>query len=55
MKPQISEWRLRHDPDLEEAAMELVFSIERETGTTCGRPAGADMALFLIGELHEGS
>jgi tetratricopeptide (TPR) repeat protein len=55
MKPQISEAGLRRNPDLVEPAMELVFGIERQTSATCGTPEGADMALFLIGKLHEGN
>ena len=55
MKPNISEGDLRRDPDLVEAAMNLVFEIERQTSTTCGTPTGTDMALLLIARLHEGS
>jgi tetratricopeptide (TPR) repeat protein len=55
LKPQISEGGLRRNPDLVEAAMELVFDIERDTNATCGTPAGADMALLLIAKLHEGN
>jgi tetratricopeptide (TPR) repeat protein len=55
MKPQISEEHLRRDPDLVEQAMDLVFTIERQTSGTCGTPAGVDMALLLIAKLHEGN
>jgi tetratricopeptide (TPR) repeat protein len=55
MKPQITEGELRRNPDLVEAAMDLVFDIERETNATCGTAAGADMALLLIAKLHEGN
>jgi tetratricopeptide (TPR) repeat protein len=55
MKPQISEAGLRRNPDLVEPAMELVFGIERQTSATCGTPEGTDMALLLIGKLHEGN
>lgn len=55
MKPQITEARLRRDPDLVESAMELVFNIERQTSTSCGAPEGKDEALLLIARLHEGS
>ena len=55
MKPRIVESALRRDPDLVESAMELVFNIERQTSTSCGTPTGPDMALLLIGRLHEGS
>jgi tetratricopeptide (TPR) repeat protein len=55
MKPQISEQQLRRNPDLVEAAMDLVFEIERQTGAACGPPTGADLALLLIAKLHEGN
>jgi tetratricopeptide (TPR) repeat protein len=55
MKPRITESALRRDPDLVEAAMELVFNIERQTSATCGAPTGTDMALLLIARLHEGT
>jgi tetratricopeptide (TPR) repeat protein len=53
MKPRVTERGLQRDPDLVESAMDLVFNIERQTSTTCGTPAGKDMALLLIAELHE--
>lgn len=55
MKPQISESGLRRNPDLVNAAMEVVFNIERQTSATCGAPAGTDLALLLIAKLHEGN
>jgi tetratricopeptide (TPR) repeat protein len=55
MKTQITERGLRRNPDLVEAAMDLVFRIERQASTACGEPAGTDMALLLIAKLHEGS
>jgi tetratricopeptide (TPR) repeat protein len=55
LKTDITESHLKRDPDLVEAAMNLVFEIERQTSTTCGPPAGADMALLLIARLHEGT
>ena len=55
MKPQISEQDLRRDPDLVEAAMDLVFRIERQTSATCGAPVETDFALMLIAKLHEGN
>jgi Tfp pilus assembly protein PilF len=55
MKPRITLANLQHDPDLAEAAMSLVFNIERQSAATCGQPAGADLALLLIAKLHEGS
>ena len=47
--------RLRRDPDQIEAAMELVFAIEREAKARCGTPNGRDLALLLISRLHEGN
>jgi transcriptional regulator GlxA family with amidase domain len=54
MKPRVTEQGLRRDPDLVGKAMDLVFEIERQTSTTCGTPTGTDLALLLIGQLHEG-
>jgi tetratricopeptide (TPR) repeat protein len=55
MKPQITEQGLRQNPDLVEAAMNLVFDIERQANAACGPPTGIDMALLLISKLHEGN
>ena len=55
MKTEITERGLRRNPDLMEAAMDLVFKIERQTSAACGSPVGTDMALLLIAKLHEGS
>jgi len=53
MKPQITEPGLRRDPDLVNTAMELVFSIERQTSNACGAASETDAALLLIAKLHE--
>ncbi|HSB61165.1 MAG TPA: tetratricopeptide repeat protein [Vicinamibacteria bacterium] len=45
---QVRKGRLRRDPDLVEAAMDLVFQIERATASACGAPAGLDAALLLL-------
>jgi hypothetical protein len=55
MKPQITEQGLRRNPDLVEAAMSMVFDIERQANAACGPPTGIDMALLLISKLHEGN
>ncbi len=55
LKPQITVAGLRRNPDVANEAMELVFSIERKTSTSCGIPTGADLALQLIAKLHEGN
>ena len=53
MKPRITEWGLRRDPDLLETSMELVFGIEREGSVACGPLSDKDEALLLIAKLHE--
>ncbi|HTT24088.1 MAG TPA: tetratricopeptide repeat protein [Candidatus Sulfotelmatobacter sp.] len=55
LNPQITEARLRRNPDLVETAMDLVFRIEHEASAACGSPTGADLALLLISNMHEGS
>jgi len=55
MSPRITEAGLRRNPDLVEAAMDLVFGIERESSASCGSPSGKDAALLLIAKLHEGN
>ena len=54
LKPKMTERALRANPDLEDAAMDLVFRIERQTSVECGPPTGKDLALSLIAKLHEG-
>ena len=55
LKPQITPGGLRRDPDLVEAAMQLVFDVERQASNACGTPEGTDLALLLIAKLHEGT
>jgi tetratricopeptide (TPR) repeat protein len=55
LKPQITPQRLQRDADLAQKAMAVVFLAERETSALCGIPTGRDLALLLIGKLHEGS
>jgi len=55
MKPRMTPRSLRQDPDLAEAAMDLVFNIERQSSIACGAPTGTDLALLLIAKLHEGN
>jgi hypothetical protein len=35
--------------------MDMVFRIERQASSNCGAPTGPDLALLLIGKLHEGN
>lgn len=53
LEPQIRGRDLRDNPDLAHAAMNLVFAIEKETASDCGRQTEADRALLLIASLHE--
>jgi hypothetical protein len=53
LEPQIRGRDLRDNPDLEHAAMNLVFKIEKETASGCGPQSEADRALLLIAGLHE--
>ncbi len=55
MKPQITAGGLQRNPEMVEAAMELVFDIERKSNVECGAPTGTDKALLLISKLHEGN
>ena len=55
LKPHVTAAGLRRDSELADKAMDLVFSIEQETSTTCGAPTGKDLALLLVSRLHEGN
>jgi len=55
MKPLVNTRSFRRNPDLADAAMDLVFSIEQQTASTCAAPRGKDLALLLISHLREGS
>lgn len=55
MKPQVTERRLRGNPDLVNNAMDLVFAIERQANGKCGAGTPSDAALLLISKMHEGS
>ncbi len=55
MKPQITETRLRGNSDLEAAAMEVAFNVERQSGGSCEAATGKDLALLLVGKVHEGN
>lgn len=53
LKPQMTSRDLQRDPDLVNTAMNLVFTIERETAGTCGPQSETDQALLLVASLHE--
>ena len=54
LKPKITLYQLRRNPDLVSTAMSVVFSIERQTNGLCGGTTDTDTALLLIANLHEG-
>lgn len=54
LKRKVTSTGLRRNPDLVDAAMELVFDIERQTAAGCGPPSDTDTALVLIAKMHEG-
>lgn len=53
LNPQITESRLRRDPDLADTAMSLAFSIESKSASACGPPSDSDAALIAIANSHE--
>jgi tetratricopeptide (TPR) repeat protein len=53
LKPQVTERNLSQNSDLMKMAMNLVFSIEKETASTCGAQTDTDEALLLVSSLHE--
>jgi tetratricopeptide (TPR) repeat protein len=55
LKPQITQRGLQRESAVAERAMDMVFRIERQTSSNCGAPTGPDLALLLIGKLHEGN
>jgi tetratricopeptide (TPR) repeat protein len=54
LKPKVTEEALRRNPELVDAALDLVFQTERQASVMCGAPTGIDEALLLIGKSHEG-
>jgi tetratricopeptide (TPR) repeat protein len=46
--------RPTRDPDVLDAAMELVFRVEQITAAVCGEPQGPDLALLLIARQRAG-
>jgi len=52
-KPDLNRLRSPAETDLPDAIMDVVFQIEQQTASVCGRPQGADLALFLISQKRE--
>ncbi|HKS97763.1 MAG TPA: hypothetical protein VJV74_16735 [Terriglobia bacterium] len=56
MKPQMTEASLRHNPDLLDSGMSLVFQMERAAASACGPPPILlDQALLLIAQRFGGA
>lgn len=53
LSPQMTLRSLEQNPDLGNTAMDLVFSIEKETASSCGAQTETDQALLLVASLHE--
>ncbi len=53
LKPQMTERGLERNPDILNSAMNLVFSLEKETASTCGAQSDTDQALLLVASLHQ--
>jgi tetratricopeptide (TPR) repeat protein len=53
LMPQITARSLTRNPDLENTAMDLAFSVERQSAGVCGPASEADTALILIANLRE--
>lgn len=53
LRRQMTQRNLEQNPDLVNTAMTLVFSIEKETASTCGAQSDTDQALLLVASLHE--
>jgi tetratricopeptide (TPR) repeat protein len=52
-KPELNRLRSPAETDLPDAIMDVVFQIEQQTASVCGRPQGPDLALFLISQKRE--
>jgi tetratricopeptide (TPR) repeat protein len=55
MKSRVTERAIREHPEWFDPAMNLVFSIERETSDRCGAPTGTDLVLLLVARRHPAS
>jgi tetratricopeptide (TPR) repeat protein len=52
-KPELNRLRSPAETDLPDAIMDVVFQIEQQTASVCGRPQALDLALFLISQKRE--
>ena len=52
-KPELGRLRSPAETDLPDAIMDVVFQIEQQTASVCGRPQGLDLAFFLISQKRE--
>jgi tetratricopeptide (TPR) repeat protein len=55
MKPKLATPRAASQPDIQDAAMDLVFAIEQQTQAICGPPGGLDQALLLLMQHRAGA
>jgi hypothetical protein len=55
MKSRVTERAIREHPEWFDPAMNLVFSIERDTSDRCGAPTGTDLVLLLVARRHPAS
>ena len=49
---QVTDRKLRDDPDIAQEALDVVLSIEREAQSLCGPPSLEDDALLRIAAMH---
>ena len=52
-KPSLARLRSPVESDLPDAIMDIVFQIEQQIASVCGRPQGLDLALLLISQKRE--
>jgi tetratricopeptide (TPR) repeat protein len=55
MQSKLQMRNLRRDPELLRDGVELISKIEETTNASCGKAAGLDQALLLIGRKHRGA
>jgi cytochrome c-type biogenesis protein CcmH/NrfG len=52
-KPELDRLRSPAETDLPDTIMDVVFQVEQQTASVCGKPQGLDSALFLISQKRE--